>query len=86
MDLLCAGALIAIAWRKTPEAIQKCCSLAKFTLFASLAALLALSRFQWFKTSANTIMTNTVIYLLTLLIAVGVVMWALKAHTTFFVA
>lgn len=80
MDLLCAGALIAFAWRKDPERVRKHVLLGKITLFASLAVLLFLSRYPWFRTSRNTILTNVFIYALTLLIAVGSLTWALKGH------
>lgn len=83
MDLLSAGALIAIAWKKDPELVRKYSPWGRVTLFLSLAALLALSRFAWFRTGENTFFTNTFIYLLTLLVAVGSLTWALDGHTVF---
>ncbi len=83
MDLLCAGALIAIVWRRDPKTVQKYSSYGRSTLFVSLMVLVTLSRFAWFRTSENTVLTNTCVFLLTLLIAVGALTWALKEDTVF---
>jgi peptidoglycan/LPS O-acetylase OafA/YrhL len=80
MDLLCAGALIAITWRKESERVRRYSSLGRSTVFASLGVLLLFSRFNRFRTSENTFLTNTLIYFLTLLVAVGALTWTLKGR------
>lgn len=83
MDLLSAGALIAIAWKKDSALVRRYSRWGGVTLFVSLTALLLLSRFSWFRTAENTFFTNTFIYLLTLLVAAGSLMWALDGKTVF---
>ncbi|MBV9301530.1 MAG: acyltransferase [Acidobacteriaceae bacterium] len=83
MDLLSAGALIAIAWRKNPDIIRKYSGAGKITLLVSLGLLLVLSQFVWFRTNQNTTFTNVFIYLLTLLFAAGSLTWALNGRTVF---
>ncbi len=83
MDLLAAGALLAIAWRKDPNAVKKYSSVGKLMVIVSLIVLFSLSVFPWFRTSQHTVLTNTFVFVLTLLVAVGVLMWALKDRTVF---
>ena len=83
MDLLAAGALIALAWRKNPAIVKKQFRRGRIILLLSLGALLLLSRFPWFRTGQNTLVGNVFIYMLTLLVAVGLLTWALKDNTVF---
>jgi peptidoglycan/LPS O-acetylase OafA/YrhL len=80
MDLLAAGALIALAWR------HKRTTVTHFGVhglwFAGIVAmaLCLLSAHLWFERSADTVLVNVWLYELTLLGYVGVLVWALSGR------
>lgn len=82
MDLLAAGALMAILWRKHPEWIKRYGHYGLALSAFSLLSLLALSRVPNFSTSANLPLPNVLIYELTLGASAGAMLWALSGRAT----
>ncbi|HZY61165.1 MAG TPA: acyltransferase [Edaphobacter sp.] len=82
MDLLAAGALMAILWRKRPEWIKRYGHYGLALSALSLLSLLALSRVPNFSTSANLPLPNVLIYELTLGTSAGAMLWALSGRAT----
>jgi peptidoglycan/LPS O-acetylase OafA/YrhL len=80
MDLLAAGALIALAWRHNPSSIKR------FGVhglsFAVVVAipLCLLSAHPWLQPGANTVLANVWLYELTMLVYAGVLLWALSGR------
>lgn len=77
MDLLAAGALIAIAWRRRRDLIERWGVYGPVLTAAAVGAMLWLARRPGFTITANTPFARVWIYELTLLASAGVVLWAL---------
>lgn len=78
MDTLAAGALLALAWRRSPDRIRQFGHYGPiFSAFAA-CALAILARNPEFTTTANTRMSNVWIYEMTLIICTGILLWALS--------
>ncbi len=80
MDLLAAGAGLALVWRKRREWIARFGGYGPVLSVAALGMLAALSRRQGFSVTANTPSGNVWIYELTLVASTGVVLWALSGR------
>jgi peptidoglycan/LPS O-acetylase OafA/YrhL len=83
MDLLAAGALIALLWRKSPAIIRDIPFLGPILVGCGCGALISLSSFASFRTGANGRFNNVVLYSLTLSVAVGLLLWALQGKGFF---
>jgi len=82
MDLLAAGALLAILWRRRPELIKQHGQYGPVFSLLALGLLWILARDPRFTTSSNTPESNLLIYEMTLVIAAGVMLWALSGKGT----
>jgi peptidoglycan/LPS O-acetylase OafA/YrhL len=80
MDLLAAGALIALAWRHNPISVKRFGVLGFSFAGVVAIALCLLSTHPWFQPGANTVLVNVWLYELTLLGYVGVLLWALSGR------
>ena len=80
MDLLAAGAGLALVWRKRREWIVRFGGYGPLLSVAALGVLAALSRQQGFSVTANTPSANVWIYEMTLVASTGVVLWALSGR------
>ena len=80
MDCLAAGALLALLWRSHRVLVQRFGGFGLGLAAGGVIALGLLSRIRGFSTAANTRAGNTVIYELTMLISVGLVLWALSGR------
>ena len=80
MDLLAAGAGLALVWRKRREWIVRFGGFGPLLSLGSLGVLAALSRKQGFSITANTPFANVWIYEMTLVASAGVVLWALSGR------
>ncbi len=80
MDLLAAGALLAILWRHRRHLIERWGVFGPLLTAAAVATMLLLSRRPGFSTTANTRFGNVWIYELTLLASAGIVLWALSGR------
>jgi peptidoglycan/LPS O-acetylase OafA/YrhL len=78
MDLLAAGALIAIAWRHRRSAVERLGRYGPVLAGLAAAPLLWLSRFSWFQPGTDTVLVNVWLYELSLIGYVGVMGWALS--------
>ena len=77
MDLLAAGALLAIGWHRRREAVLRLARFGPALAAAGVLALALLSRQPLFHTTANTWQSNLFLYELTLVVSLGLVLWAL---------
>ncbi len=80
MDLLAAGAGLALVWRKRREWITRFGGFGPLLSVAALGLLAVFSRRQGFSITANTPFANIWIYEMTLLASTGVVLWALSGR------
>lgn len=80
MDLLAAGAGLALVWRKRREWIVRFGGFGPLLSVGALGVLAALSREQGFSVTANTPFANVWIYEMTLVASTGVVLWALSGR------
>jgi peptidoglycan/LPS O-acetylase OafA/YrhL len=80
MDLLAAGAMLAILWRRRRSAMERYGAYGPVLTVAAGAALVLLGRVSGFSTEANTREANVWIYELCLVASVGVVAWALSGR------
>jgi peptidoglycan/LPS O-acetylase OafA/YrhL len=80
MDCLAAGALLALVWHSHRALVQRFGACGLGLAAGAVIALGLLSRVPGFSTAANTRAGNTVIYELTMLISVGLVLWALSGR------
>ncbi len=80
MDLLAAGAVLAILWRRKRAVIERYGVYGPLVTLASGVALVLLGRMPGFSTDANTREANVWIYELCLFASVGVVAWALSGR------
>jgi peptidoglycan/LPS O-acetylase OafA/YrhL len=78
MDLLASGALIALLWRKSPATIREIPSLGPIMVACGGGALFSLSYFPSFRTGTIVGFNHVVLYSLTLLVAVGLLLWSLQ--------
>jgi peptidoglycan/LPS O-acetylase OafA/YrhL len=78
MDLLAAGALIALLWRKSPAAIREIPLLGPIMVACAGGAIFSLSQLSSFRTGTNLGFNHVILYSLTLLVAVGLLLWALQ--------
>jgi peptidoglycan/LPS O-acetylase OafA/YrhL len=82
MDLLCAGALIAVVYRKHAAFFERLTYPAWLLAFCVGTLLLFLSRFADFQTSSNTVWTNTFLYSFILVLVASVLVAALGGKGT----
>jgi peptidoglycan/LPS O-acetylase OafA/YrhL len=82
-DLLCAGALLALLWRDDRASLAKWGRWGWTMVVAGLAALLWVSRYPAWHTQSNTREANGGLYSITLLISVGLLLWALRGEGWF---
>ena len=80
MDLLAAGAAIALVWRGRRSSIERFGGFGPMVSAGALGALAALSRAPGFSVTANTPFGNAWIYEMTLVASTGVVLWALSGR------
>lgn len=80
MDLLAAGAGLALVWRRRRRWIERLGVLGPIASVAALAVLAALSRKPGFSVTANTPFGNTWIYESTLVASAGLVLWAVSGR------
>ncbi|MFL6353927.1 MAG: acyltransferase family protein [Bryobacteraceae bacterium] len=78
MDLLAAGALIALLWRKSPVTIREIPLLGPIMIASAAGALFSLSQLPSFRAGSNVGFNHVVLYSLTLLVAVGLLLWSLQ--------
>ncbi|MGI8960563.1 MAG: acyltransferase family protein, partial [Bryobacteraceae bacterium] len=83
MDLLAAGALIALLWRRSPATIRHIPLLGPALVACAGGALINLSTFASFRTGANGRFNNVVLYSFTLSVAVGLLLWSLQGQGFF---
>jgi peptidoglycan/LPS O-acetylase OafA/YrhL len=83
MDLLAAGALVAILFRRSPAKIRDLPLLGPTLVACAGGALVSLSHFPSFRTGANVQFNNVVLFSFTLSIAVGLLLWALQGQGFF---
>jgi peptidoglycan/LPS O-acetylase OafA/YrhL len=83
MDLLAAGALIALLWRKSPVTVREVPSLGPIMVACGGGALFTLSFFASFRTGTIVGFNHVVLYSLTLLVAVGFLLWSLQERGWF---
>jgi peptidoglycan/LPS O-acetylase OafA/YrhL len=78
MDLLCSGAALAMLWRKDPGAMKALRGGAWLAASAAATALLGLAhQFPQFRRTGNSIVGNTFLYSLVLIIVTSIVIIAL---------
>ena len=80
MDLLAAGALVALLWKHHREKVERYGAYGLVPTGLALGSLVWLSRLANFKTTSNTPEANVVIYEMTLIASLGVVLWALSGR------
>ncbi len=80
MDLLAAGAGLALVWRQRRRWIKRFGGYGPLISIGAVGALAALSRRPGFSVTANMPFTNMCIYEMTLLASAGVVLWALSGR------
>jgi peptidoglycan/LPS O-acetylase OafA/YrhL len=80
MDLMAAGAIFAVVWRKYPEKFKKYGVFGPVLTAVALAVFALLARNPHFTTTANTSEANVWVYELSLLASAGVVAWALSGR------
>ena len=78
MDLLAAGALIALLWRKSPTSIREIPLLGPIMVVCAGGAIFSLSQLPSFRTGTNLGFNDVVLYSLTMLVAVGLLLWSLQ--------
>jgi peptidoglycan/LPS O-acetylase OafA/YrhL len=82
-DLLCAGAAIAVLWRHQRDLVQRWSWTWFIPVFVGVEFLLLVRGSPVWYTRANTRTSNGAIYSLTLLIAVGLLLGALRGKGPF---
>lgn len=83
MDLLAAGALVALVWRRSPQTIREIPFLGPTLVGCAAGALFSLSRYASFRTGGNVIFNNVILYTFTLSVAVGLLLWSLQGKGLF---
>jgi peptidoglycan/LPS O-acetylase OafA/YrhL len=83
MDLLAAGAVIALLWRRSPDIIREIPLLGPTLVGCAGGALVSLSTYTSFRTGSNSQFNNVVLYSLTLTVAVGLLLWSLQGKGLF---
>ena len=79
MDMLAAGALLAVVWRHKRSLVERFGAFGPIASICAVAGLGFLGKFG-VTTTSNTRFSNTVIYELTLIASVGLVLWALSGR------
>ena len=77
MDLLCAGAALAVLWKVRRDVFVRLQLVAYACAGVSGASVMWLSHFRWFRTSANTVAGNVMLYSLVLVFVTSLVVIAL---------
>ncbi len=80
MDLLAAGALLALAWRHFRSTLERWGAFGLLASAAAAGALLVVSRLPGFATHDNTRKGNVSVYELSLILCTGVIVWALSGR------
>jgi peptidoglycan/LPS O-acetylase OafA/YrhL len=80
MDLLAAGALVALAWHHHRALIERVGMYGLLLACAMAVPLIALSRFAWFQPAAETIAANVWLYEMVLIACAGALVWALSGR------
>ena len=80
MDMLAAGALAALGWRHYHDFIQRVGIYGLFLAGLMAVPLIDLSRFSWFRPTANTIASSIWLYEMILIAYAGVLLWALSGR------
>jgi peptidoglycan/LPS O-acetylase OafA/YrhL len=80
MDLLAAGALLALVWRRRRAAIERFGGYGLVLACLAAIPLLLFSRYPWFQPAANSILVNVWLYEIILFGYVGVLLWALSGR------
>ena len=80
MDLLAAGALIALLWRRHRATAERVAAYGPLIACLALIPLIWLARYPWFRLSAETPLTNVWVLEFSLVGLVGVVLWALSGR------
>jgi peptidoglycan/LPS O-acetylase OafA/YrhL len=84
MDLLAAGALVALGWRHHRELLERVGIYGLFLVGLMAAPLIVLSQFSWFRLNANTISANVWLYEMILIGYIGVLLCALGGRGVHF--
>jgi peptidoglycan/LPS O-acetylase OafA/YrhL len=79
MDLLAAGALLAILWRRRPDSVKSLSRYAPYGTAACLCLLLLLGRTYHLHVTADSVLNNVLLFELSLLLAVCAVITCLCA-------
>ena len=80
MDMLAAGAVVALGWRHYGDLIRRIGIYGLFVAGLMAVPLIALSRFPWFRPNANTIASSVWLYEMILVAYTGVLFWALSGR------
>lgn len=83
MDLLCAGALVAILWRKRPLLFQRFRLQAHACVITTVLLLFCVSRYPQYRTGSNTVLANAFLYSIVLLLVTSVLFIALSGRGVF---
>jgi peptidoglycan/LPS O-acetylase OafA/YrhL len=83
MDLLCAGAILAIIWRNRQWLIRRF-RLPAYGCFITMALLLLwVSRYPQFRTGSNTVLANTFLFSIILFLVTSLIVIALSGEGLF---
>jgi peptidoglycan/LPS O-acetylase OafA/YrhL len=80
MDLLAAGALLALVWGRRRAAIERFGGYGRVLACLAAIPLFLFSRYPWFQPGANSILVNVWLYEIILFGYVGVLLWALSGR------
>jgi len=82
-DLLCAGALIALLWREDRVRLAAWSKWSWAIALAGMVAMIGVSYFPAWRAQSNTREANGGLYSITLVIAAGLLLWALRGEGWF---
>lgn len=82
-DLLCAGGLLAVLWKQDRARLQSQAAWWWVPIVAGIAVLARVNRYPYWHTQANSRISNGALYSVTLVIAVGFVLGALRGRGWF---
>jgi peptidoglycan/LPS O-acetylase OafA/YrhL len=80
MDLLAAGALLALVWRRRRAAIERFGGYGLVLACLAAIPLVLFSRYPWFQPAADSILVNVWLYEIILFGYVSVLVWALSGR------